>query len=290
MANKPIPEMIVDSACETGENPLWHPNEHVLYWVDIPAGLLHRYDPSSGMHKLVYDAKRPVGGFTLEADGSLLLFMDRGALGRLRDGQFDMLAGEIALARRSRFNDVIADPEGRVFAGVMETDQETGKLLRIEKGKEPVLVMDGLTIPNGMGFTPDLKQLYFTDSNQRRIYLFDYDRATGDLSNRRIWLQLADDGSVPDGMAVDLNGDVWSARWDGSVLFRYSPDAAELQRIAFPANRVSSIAFGGPGYGMAYVTTAGGDNRAKHGEKAGALFQIDLSVRGRPEFRSRLGA
>lgn len=282
------PQLIVDSRCETGENPLWHPDEQALYWVDIPPGLLYRYDPATGEATLVFDAKRAIGGFTLEADGSLLLFMDRGTVGRWRDGAFEII-DEIALASRSRFNDVFADPEGRVFAGVMETPDHPGLLLRFERDKPPVVMADDLTIPNGMGFTPDRSRLYFTDSNQRRIYLFDYDRATGDLSNRRVWLQLPNVG-VPDGMTVDVNGDVWSARWDGAALFQYSPEAAEKQRIEFPANQVSSIAFGGPGYDVAYVTTAGGQDRAKNGELAGALFKVDLGVRGQPEFRSRLAS
>jgi sugar lactone lactonase YvrE len=290
MPTESNPKLIADTSCRTGENPYWHPDEQVLYWVDIPPGLIYRFDPKTETHKLVFDAKRTIGGFTVEADGSLLLFMDRGTVGRWRDGKFDVVIEEVPLAGYSRFNDIIADPEGRVYAGVVETDTESGRLLRLEKGKEPVMVMDGLTIPNGLGFTPDLTGLYFTDSNQQRIYRFDYDRATGDLSNRRVWLQTPSDGGLPDGMTVDVNGDVWSARWDGRALHHYSPDAIEIEKIVFPANQVSSIAFGGPEYDVAYVTTAGGHDRAKNGEKAGALFQIDLGVRGRPEFRSNLGS
>jgi D-xylonolactonase len=280
--------MIVDSRCVTGENPLWHPDERALYWVDIPPGLLHRYDPASGAAEIVFDAGRAIGGFTLEADGSLLLFMDRGTIGQWRDGRFSMV-DEIEAASHSRFNDVFADPEGRVFAGVVEAPERPGQLLRIERGAAPAVVSDDLTIPNGMGFTPDLARLYFTDSNQRRIYRFAYDRASGELSNRQIWLQLPDLG-LPDGMTVDANGDVWSARWDGSALFQFSPTAVEKQRIQFPANQVSSIAFGGDNLDVAYVTTAGGQDRATNGELAGALFQADLGVRGRPEFRSRLAS
>jgi D-xylonolactonase len=89
-------------------------------------------------------------------------------------------------------------------------------------------------------------------------------------------------------MTVDAEGHVWSARWDGSALFHYSPGGEELARIPFPAKKVSSIAFGGPLYDTAYVTTAGGGNRVEEGPGAGALFRVDLGVRGRPAFRSRL--
>jgi len=290
MTAAPVPTLIADTMCATGENPLWHPDEQALYWIDIPPGKLYRFDPETESHELVFDAGRTIGGFTLEADGSLLLFMDRGTIGRWRDGTLDIVIDELPLASHSRFNDIIADPEGRVFAGVVETGTESGRLLRLEKGKEPTLIMDGLTIPNGLGFTPDLTGLYFTDSYQRRVHLFDYDRASGALRNRRIWLQTPEDGGLPDGMTVDANGDVWSARWDGKALHHYDAAGVEVGRIGFPANQVSSIAFGGPDYETAYVTTAGGHDRAANGEKAGALFQLDLGVRGRPEFRSRLGS
>ncbi len=289
MAAGLAPMLIADTLCVTGENPYWHPDEQKLYWVDIPPGLIYRYDPAVRTHELVFDAKRTVGGFTVEQDGSLLLFMDRGAIGRWRDGTFDLVIDELPLAGHSRFNDIIADPEGRVFAGVVETDAKSGRLLRVEHGKEPVLVMEGLTIPNGLGFTPDLTGLYFTDSNQRTISYFDYDRATGDLTNQRVWLRTPSDGGLPDGMTVDANGDIWSARWDSMALHHYAPDGTELDKIVFPANQVSSIAFGGPDYKTAYVTTAGGHDRATNGPKAGALFEIDLHVAGKPEFRSRIG-
>ena len=290
MLEKYVPTLCADTRCETGENPYWHPDEQVLYWVDIPPGLIHRFDPRTRRHDLVFDAGRTIGGFTLEVDGSFLLFMDKGAIGRWRDGAFDILIDELPLAGYSRFNDIIADPEGRVFAGVVETETESGRLLRIERGKEPVMIMDGLTIPNGLGFTPDLTGLYFTDSYQQRIYLFDYDRASGALSNRRIFVQTPEDGGLPDGMTVDANGDVWSARWDGRALHHYGVDGTEIEKIVFPANRVSSIVFGGTNYDVAYVTTAGGNDRATNGEGAGAVFEINLGVSGRPEFRSRIGS
>ena len=132
-------------------------------------------------------------------------------------------------------------------------------------------------------------RLYHTDSTKRLITVFAYDRATGGLSNREVFVRTPDDGGIPDGMTVDANGDVWSARWDGSALYRYSPAGEELARITFPAKKVSSIAFGGPDYDDAYVTTAGGQDRATEGPGAGALFRVRLGVRGVPEFRSRIG-
>lgn len=291
MPNNPTtqePELIADTRCQTGEGPLWHPDERSVYWVDIPAGHLFRYDPATGTHERVL-ATEAIGGVTLQEDGSLLLFMARGAVRAWRGSRLTTVIDEIPEARDSRFNDVIADPAGRVFGGTMPTAAHPGYLYRFERDGSSTKVLDGLGVPNGMGFTPDLSGMYFTDSTDRTISLFDYDQATGELSNRRVFVQTPDDGSVPDGMTVDAEGDVWSARWDGSALYRYAPDGAEVHRIPFPARKVSSAVFGGADYDELYVATAGGQDRDNEGAGAGALFRLQPDARGRPEFRSRIG-
>ncbi|MGH2533583.1 MAG: SMP-30/gluconolactonase/LRE family protein [Thermomicrobiales bacterium] len=290
MSNPPRiqePEPIADTRCQTGEGPLWRPDERHVYWVDIPAGHLFRYDPATGTHERVL-ATEAIGGLTVQEDGSLLLLMARGAVRTWRDGKLTTVVEEIPEVQDSRFNDVIADPAGRVFGGTMPTDTHPGYLYRVESDGSYVKVLDGLGVPNGMGFTPDLRGMYFTDSTARTIYLFDYDQTTGNLTNQRIFVQTPDDGSVPDGMTVDADGYVWSARWDGSALYRYAPNGDEVLRIPFPAKKVSSAIFGGPDYDELYVTTAGGQDRATEGAGAGALFRLDPGVAGRPEFRSRV--
>ena len=127
----PEPELIADYACETGENPLWHPFEKRLYWTDIPKGHLFRYDPNFGHHERIYQG-RPVGGFTFEADVGLLLFRDCGNIVLWRDGEFAEIVSEIAAERDSRFNDVIADPAGRVFCGTMSRENSKGSLYRLD--------------------------------------------------------------------------------------------------------------------------------------------------------------
>ena len=104
------------TACETGENPLWHAIEQKLYWCDIPNGRIFRFDPATGLHEQCYEG-RPVGGFTVQYDGSLLLFMDRGTIARWHDGELTEIVESIPAELESRFNDVIADPKGRVYCG-----------------------------------------------------------------------------------------------------------------------------------------------------------------------------
>jgi sugar lactone lactonase YvrE len=282
------PELIADGEFEIAENPLWHPAERRLYWTDIPRGCLFRFDPASGAWE---ECRRgePVGGFTIQADGALLLFMARGAIARWRDGKLDYFRRETAVEEDGRFNDVIADPHGRVFCGTMSTAAHKGSLYRLDPDGSLHRILEELGTPNGMGFTPDRKGMYFTDSRARRIYCFDYDEGTGTLSRQRVWLEIPENQGSPDGLTVDSQGYVWSARWNGSALHRYSPDAVEVERIEFPARKVSSITFGGDSLETAYVTTAlDGKARAEEGEGAGAVFRFRPGVPGVPEFMSRI--
>ena len=282
------PELIADYACVTGEGPLWHPDEQRLYWVDIPKGRLFRYEPASGQHEQCLEGEA-LGGFTIQADGALLLFMARGAVKIWRAGELTTVIDEIPDERSTRFNDVIADPAGRVFCGTMPTAERPGRLYRLDPDGTLTKLLDGIGCSNGMGFTLDRRQMYYTDSTAHEIYLFDYDQATGAITNRRVFARNAPEEGMPDGMTVDAEGYVWSARWDGGCLVRYAPDGTEERRIAFPARKVSSVTFGGPDYTDIYVTTAGGDNKAAEGWGAGALFRLNLGIRGLPEFRSRIG-
>jgi len=281
------PELIADYACQTGEGPIWHTDEKRLYWVDIPAGRMFRYHAETGTHEMCYSGD-PVGGFTVQADGSLLLFRSRGAVVNWRDGEMSTVVEDIPDERDTRFNDVIADPEGRVFCGTMPTAARPGRLYRLDTDGSLRVVVEGVGCSNGMGFTPDGRGMYYTDSSSREISLFDYDRSSGEISNRRVFLDLTAEEDVPDGMTVDAEGYVWSARWDGSCLVRYTPDGSEDRRIPFPARKVSCVTFGGDRCDDMYVTTAGGPDKAAEGEGAGALFRMRLGIAGVPEFRSRV--
>lgn len=281
------PELVADYGCVTGEGPLWHPSEQRVYWVDIPQGRLYWYDPASGQHKQCLQTD-PVGGFTIQDDGALLLFMARGAVSIWQDDVLRPVVDEIPDERATRFNDVIADPAGRVFCGTMPTRERLGRLYRLDTDGTITKLLDGIGCSNGMGFTPDRRQMYYTDTGKREIYLYDYDRQSGSITNRRLFVGVPDGEGGPDGMTVDSEGYVWSARWDGGCLVRYTPEGVEERRVQFPAKKVSSVIFGGPDYMDMYVTTAGGQNKSTEGAGAGALFRLNLGIRGLPEFPSRV--
>jgi D-xylonolactonase len=285
-------ELIAGLDCETGENPLWCAERWTLLFVDIPRGVIYGYRPEDKTCSVIART-RITGGFTLQEDGSLLLFQDGhiailGADGSVREVAADACVGN------NRFNDAIADPEGHVFAGTMGGN---GRLLRFDIDGRVTEMCDGLGIANGMGFTPDLRGMYFTDSVPRRIYYFDYDRVSGNLSNRRVFAEIPREIGCPDGMTVDEEGFVWTAIWYGGRLRRYAPNGRLDREIFFPATQTSSVTFGGAGLDEIYVTSAaevGDDALAPPGYDTGALRGGGLyrtrfaGIRGRLPFRSRV--
>ncbi len=281
------PEIIAHYHCETAECPLWHPLEEKLYWTDIPQGKLYRYDPTTGESEQIYTGES-VGGLSLQADGSLLLFKAKGTIQRWQEGNITTIIPEIAAEQTGRFNDVIADPKGRVFCGTMPTSEGGGRLYRLDPDRTLTKVLEGIEISNGIGFSLDYQKMYYTESEKRTIHCFDYDAETGEISNQQIWLQTPENEGVPDGLTVDSQGYIWSARWDGSALYRYSPTGEEVLRIPFPAKQVSSLTFGGSNYTDIYITTAGGQDPNENGEGAGAVYHLNLGIQGRPEFVSRI--
>jgi len=285
-----VPQMVADYHCICGENPLWNPIDKQLYWCDIPNGRIFRYDPAGHTHELFYEGD-VIGGFTIESDGALLLFMARGAVRRLSNGTLTTVIAEIPEERDSRFNDVIADPKGRVFCGTMATTPtQPGRLYRLDLDGSLTVMAEGILCSNGMAFSLDHRQMYYTDSLAREIYVFDFDISTGSLENQRVFVESEEADGLPDGAAMDAEGCLWSAHWDGSCLIRYRPDGAEDYRIQFPTKKVSSVTFGGEGYSDLYITTAGGDDPNENGKAAGALFRMNVGVRGVAEFYSRIGS
>lgn len=282
------PELIADYACDTGENPLWNPVYQRLYWCDIPKGRLFAYDPATRKHWQCFEGEA-IGGFTVQEDGALLLFMARGAIKRWQGDEVTTIVEEIPEERENRFNDVIADPAGRVFCGTMSTPARAGRLYRLDHDGSLTVMLEGIGCSNGLAFSRDTRQLYYTDSFAHEIYILDYDASTGTLENRRVFATVAESDGLPDGMTMDAEGGIWSARWDGGCLVRYTPDGKEQLRIRFPARKVSSLTFGGPRLAEIFVTTAGGGNKKDEGDGAGALFRLEAGVAGVPEFFSKIG-
>lgn len=284
-------EALVNNHCQCGENPLWHEDERKIYWADIPNGLVFRYDPQSGQQETVYDGD-VVGGFTFQTNGQLLLFRDHDIALLENDGSVKVVTRNIP-AQTGRFNDVLADPEGRVFAGTMGNDgKNSGGLFRVDADGSVTQLWDGTGCANGMGFSPDLKRFYWTDSTAGKIFAFDYEQETGALTNREVFYTSRGDGAIPDGLSVDSEGFVWSAQWNGYGILKLSPAGEVVDEIKLPVAAVSSCVFGGDNLDELYITTAEG--QARKGQNVelatvdGTLYRVIPGAVGQPQFRSRI--
>ena len=288
-------EVIADFACTTGEGPLWHAEHECLYWLDIPDGELYRYQPATGQSHLVYQADRQVGGFTIQANGDLLFFMEGCRIMSFHDGKTTVLVEGVSGQESNRFNDVIAGPQGQVFCGTMSTPGQSeadGVLYRLDPDGTLTELMGGIGTSNGMGFTPDRRFFFHTDTRPGKVARYPWLDAKGDFDrlHPEVWYAASQEPGAgrPDGMTVDAHGHLWIAHWDGSQIVHLDHAGAMVDSIPFPTLKVSSVTFGGPDLTDMYVTTAGGHDKEFNGETAGALFRLQGIARGLPEFRSRI--
>lgn len=278
-----------------GEGPYWVPEESTLLWVDIPNGLLHRTQIPSGATSTVslgaVSAAFPaLGGGILTAGGNrLMLHTQRGAK---EDEWTSRTVAEVPARDGVRFNDASVDPAGRVWVGSMHTDETDplGDLYRLDPGRVLTAVVRGVTISNGIGWSPDGARMYYADSPLRRIDVFDYDPATGEAFQRRALADLSRADGIPDGLTVDVDGCVWVAMWGGGVLRRLTPDGRPDAVVPVPVSRPTSCAFGGRDLTDLYVTTASiGMTDAERAAEplAGRLLRLRPGPSGLPSTSSQ---
>lgn len=255
-----VADPVGDVTAVLGEGPYWVPEDDCLLWVDIPQGRLHRtYFPSGETVTLdlgaVSAAFPAVGGGILTAGGSRLTLRlppEQGAQWTTR------LVAEVPAREAVRFNDAGVDPAGRVWVGSMHTGeaQPLGELYRLDAAGALTTVLKGVTVSNGLGWSPDGTRMYYVDSPTKRVDVFDYDPARGEASGRRPFADLSAFEGIPDGLTVDADGCVWVAIWGGGVLRRLAPDGTQDAVLQVPVSQPTSCAFGGPGMTDLYVTTA----------------------------------
>lgn len=259
-------EPVGDVTAVLGEGPYWVPEDDCLLWVDIKRGHLHRsYFPAGNTVTLDFSKETAdgavtaafpaVGGGILTAGGSRLTLRVPAERG---DEWVSRVVAEVPPRAGVRFNDASVDPAGRVWVGSMHTDETEplGELYRLDPGGVLTTVVKGVTVSNGLGWSPDGTRLYYADSPLRRIDVFDYDPATGEASGRRRFTDLSDCAGVPDGLTVDADGCVWVCFWGGGVLRRFAPDGTLDAMLRVPVAQPTSLAFAGPGLTDLYVTTA----------------------------------
>ncbi|HED54487.1 MAG TPA: SMP-30/gluconolactonase/LRE family protein [Phycisphaerales bacterium] len=270
--------VVVDHRFELGENPLWDDRRGVLFWTDIDAGELWRYDPKADQAERIYRGPK-VGGFTLQDNGSLLLFrVDDLAIfdPDSEAGASPMTPFEDPLAER--FNDVIALPDGSAYAGTIASRPSSGGLFHVGLDGTIECLFRGTDVSNGMAVLDAGRGLLWTDSTAGQIVRFTRDPETNRLSGSTTLYQSTQNEGVPDGLARDRRGRIWSARWDGGCVAVHAPDGEVIGRIEVPTSRVTSVAFGGDDLATLYITTS-----------QGPVYALAPEVRGFTELRTRMG-
>ena len=283
-----------------GECPLWDERLQCLWWVDIRAPALRRWDAA---HQALHTWPMPelVGSIALtDRDGVVLVALrSRLALfdtnGDTTSERFETLV-EARLPQDHRFNDGRCDRQGRFWVGTMHhlTRAPEGSLFRLDAQGYSKVIADGIAIPNSLAFSPDGRTMYFADSLQHRIDAFDYDPASGRRGAARA-LAAIEPPAFPDGSCVDAEGCLWSAQFHNARLVRYAPDGRIERTLSVPMKRPTCCTFGGDDFGTLYVTGVShsmSDVERAADPLAGALFAFDIGrewgIHGLPEPRFNL--
>ena len=265
---------------ELGEGPVWDARRQELLWVDIDRGLVHRRAP--GRRDVTLSVGQPVGCAVPRAGGGLALAVRDGFALVDPGGGEPRLACPVELERPdTRMNDGACDARGRLWAGTMSLrgDTRSAALYRLDADLVARRMLPGISVSNGIGWSPAGDTLYHVDSPRRRVDVYDFDATAGAIAGRRAVIPVAPELGLPDGLAVDAEGGIWVALWGGGAVQRHSPDGELDARLELPATNVTSCCFGDADLATLYVTTA--TRGARRDEPpAGAVFACRPGVRG----------
>lgn len=292
-------EVVADYGDLCGEGPLWDPAKQVLYWTDIDGKKFYRFLWNERRHELIHHGFQ-VNGCCMQQGGGFVVTNSQGIWLWNPQIQPILLASEVD-GKDCTMNDCIADPEGRVYSGSYHYNPAGAAapsfLFRVDTDGSVHVADEGIQFSNGLAFSPDGGILYFSDSVARCIYAYKWQRQTGKLTNRRVFVRVPREEGFPDGLTVDAEGFIWCAHWFGARITRYDPDGKVERRVPLPATQTSSLAFGGPDLDVIFVTSASMSNMLQEAppgynpEKVfvgGRLYRMRPEVQGRVEYCSRI--
>lgn len=271
-----------------GECVRWDARRGELLHIDIMRGRVYR-DRVDGDGALVpvrsYRVPGTVGAVTpVEGDEGWLLSSNRGFVHLSPDGSLRPFA-EVA-PEGTRMNDAACDPQGRFWAGTKAHDNHAGggALYRLDRNGQLDLMLDGLTISNGLGWSPDGGTMYLADTIPRVIHAFSFNGERGTISDGRVLVTVSE-GAGPDGLTVDAAGDLWVAVFGAGRVQRYSPAGVLREELHVPAMETTSCGFAGRDLNGLYVTTATedwSDEQRRAEPEAGLIYRFDTDATGRP--------
>ncbi|MCC7328204.1 MAG: SMP-30/gluconolactonase/LRE family protein [Burkholderiales bacterium] len=279
---------VLDIKAKLGECPVWSTREQVLYWVDINAPSLNRFDPASGVNHAM-PMPEAIGCFALRKPAGFIVALRSGIFLAGPDGQLGRKVADAPYdPAHYRFNDGRCDRQGRFFAGFMneKRDAANAALLRIDPDGTMTQILDGMTISNGLAWSPDGRTMYHADTPTHTVRAFDYDTATGTPSRPRVFAQWTAEAARPDGAAVDSEGNYWTAFFRGGRVLQISPRGKTLAEFEVPAMCPTMCAFGGADLKTLYVTTARQMRESAELARlphSGGIFAMRVGVPGLPE-------
>ena len=284
-------ELLLDAHALVGEGPVWDDASGTLVWVDIMSNAVHRYDPATG-RDVAIDVGQQVGAAVLRRGRSGLVLALRDGFGMLDEGsgQVQLVAAVEADVPANRMNDGKCDPGGRFWAGTMAFKVAPGvaALYRLDPDLQVHRMLSGVTLSNGLGWSPDGRQMYYIDSTTQGVDVFDFEPSDGSLGERRRLITIPPDEGLPDGMTVDAEGGLWIALHGSGSIRRYTPDGRVDRVVRVPPTMVTCCAFGGPDLTDLYITTMSlglSEERRRAQPLAGGLFRCRPGVRGLPPHR-----
>lgn len=281
-----LAEHFLTVKCILGEGPLWHSDRGLLYWVDIEGNSFHTYSIDSGRID-TYQVGQPVGCLAFRSSGGLVMGLRDGlAFWDHKTAEIEMISAPEKERNGARFNDGKVDPKGRFWAGTIGEDDHSS-LYRLDPDGKVHTMETGIQISNGLGWSPDAKTMYYTDSPLRKIYAYDFDLESGSITNRRDLVNVPSPDGLPDGLTVDSEGFIWSAHWDGWRITRYDPEGKIERVIYLPVQRPTSCTFGGIDLDHLFITSARtglSESELREQPLAGDLFLIQTGIHGQQEY------
>jgi len=281
-------ELVVNCRNHHGEGVFWNPVDERVWWTDIEGRALWSHEPASGKSTSIELSER-VCCFAPRANGGLIVaFADRIALYDPTTKSETLVATFESENAETRLNDGRTDRSGRFVVGGMNevSGRADSSVVVVDTDLSVRELFGGVSCANSTCFSPDGATMYFADTPDREIVAYDYDTATGAVSNRRPYASFAGEPGLPDGSCVDAEGGVWNAEWQGRRVVRIAPNG-EIDRIVdVPVWKPTCCAFGGPDLDTLFITTSrlmSGDDVLEQEPESGGLFAVKPGIRGVPD-------